>query len=121
MATDIPEWAIRRALIPFLEAHPTTNWTSERILAEMERPRGSYGFAALVLAYAKLIAEHEEAPVDPLLIEARKLVAARYTGHDKDLFAEMTLSGEDDETDAVQNALAALRRGVELGKSGEAS
>ena len=53
-------------------------------------------------------------PADPLLIEARKLVAARegnanYTGR--------VLDGDEDDSPAIKNCLIALRRGIELGKS----
>lgn len=112
VADDIPTWAIEKALKPFLDDTPTAQWTAEAVLAEMDRPRGAIGFAALVLAYARLIAEHEEPPVDPLLVEARQIAAD--TG--------MTLWRRDEivagraDLGIVQPILTALRRGIERGK-----
>jgi hypothetical protein len=51
-------------------------------------------------------------PVDRLLIEARKLVAEREANGAG--YAATVLSGADDNSQAVQNALTALRRGMEL-------
>lgn len=54
------------------------------------------------------------APVDPDLIEARKLVAERYNLSTSSEAVEATLAGEDDDTRAVKNCLRAIKRGREL-------
>ena len=53
-------------------------------------------------------------PVDPLLIEARKLVAAREGNAN---YTDRVLDGDEDGSPAIKNCLIALRRGIELGKS----
>jgi hypothetical protein len=56
-----------------------------------------------------------EKPSDPLLMEARKLVARRYEADQMDAIIA-TLAGDDDGEASIQNCLIALRRGVEIGK-----
>lgn len=60
-------------------------------------------------------------PVDPDLIEARKLVADRYNPDTCSDAIIATLQGEDDETVAVQNCLKAIKRGRELERAKNAS
>jgi len=52
---------------------------------------------------------------DPDLIEARALVAGRYP--EGSISAGRTVRGDDDDSQAVQNALKAIRRGRELERS----
>lgn len=99
---NVPEWAVKRAFDLSNEAG--ANWSSVDRMLE-----GCTGYA-----FACYIAEHEDEPVDPLLLEARKLVADRYNPEYGMESIEATLRGEDDETEAVRNALKALRRGIEL-------
>jgi hypothetical protein len=64
------------------------------------------------VAFARYIASKEEPPVDPLLIEARKIAASQW----EDRTATRFIAGDYDETDGVKAILAALRRGMELAK-----
>ncbi|MDE2107438.1 MAG: hypothetical protein KGL39_60135 [Patescibacteria group bacterium] len=103
MGGEIPQWAVERAFN--LANKAGANWTTFGKMLE-----GRTGEA-----FARYIAEHEEPPVDPLLIEARKIV--EFTVHwspqtDRDL-----QSGKNDQTSEVKIALAALKRGIEIGKS----
>lgn len=67
-----------------------------------------------VRAGAIIIAEHEEAPVDPLLIEAIELVCAEsITRTDNQIAA---IRNRQAGNDKVELALTALRRGMELAK-----
>lgn len=102
MADDIPQWAIERA---------------KALQAASKRP----GLTPVMHTFARYIAEHEEPPVDPLLIEAREIVAAWLEAHpDKQARGkwtpEMTRSGKLDDDASVVQALTALKRGIEIGK-----
>lgn len=82
----------------------------------------AYGLARCVSAYeafARYIAEHETAPVDPLLIEAREIVAKWCVSAGIPHNALAVRAGDDGFCCEVQAALAALERGVEIGR-GEA-
>jgi hypothetical protein len=102
MAEEIPQWAEDRALE----------------LARLDgagRGQGRYDghyYADMHKAFARYIAEHEEPPVDPLLIEARKLASEL----SKDAGSFDFISGRFDDWYAVRAALAALRRGMELAR-----
>lgn len=75
----------------------------------------------LIDAFARYIAEHEEAPVDPCVVEGRKLVAE--TQHDWPEIpwhvgeAAETIAGNRDYTLVVQAAIEGVRRGIEIGKA----
>ena len=91
---DIPVWVIERvcdlATIVLRERYPTGRTLPGSLDVRNE----------VATAFARYIAEHEEPPVDPLLIEAEQIV-------DK---YDYTFNG-------LRNAVAeALRRGIELGK-----
>jgi hypothetical protein len=105
--SEIPTWAIEKALKPFLDHTPTAPWTAEAVLAEMDRPHGAKGFAAMVLAYAKLIAEHEEPPVDPFELELERVA---------DETVDLWCASGGGQYVCKMFALAALRRGIEIGK-----
>lgn len=101
--SEIPQWAINEALkrcgvdpteIPFADWRDRT-------------------YAKAVELFAAHIAEHEEPPVDPLLIEARKLVAA---SHRAPHLVEAALNGTGDGWESTALVLSALRRGIEIGK-----
>ena len=94
--TDIPEWALHRVT----ELH-TKNATE-----------------ALWDVFARYIAEHEEPPVDPLLIEAREICAAQSEEEGGNVsWAREVRCGELDDCDEVICTLRGLKRGIELGKS----
>lgn len=103
---DIPEWAVDRALERF--PRPTyyagTSW-KPAVLEGRNIP-----FANAVRFLAEQIARHEEPPVDPLLIEARKICTAESCGTDY-------TTGELDDWFQMRCAYAALKRGMELAQT----
>lgn len=107
---DIPEWALRE----FCKRANLDYGAVMNGAVVMVATRSA------VRVGAALIAQHEEPPVDPLLPEARKIVADRYTAQGWDNSAELVLSGKFDGHCDVTTALAALKRGVELAKAGVA-
>jgi len=109
--SDIPEWAVKRA----------TDLTNEAMRDGSWLPIGGHASAA----FARYIAEHEEPPVDPLLIEAREIVKAHHSFMPKHWVGFQVIDGAngglgDDQTAPVANAvsiaLAALKRGMELAR-----
>lgn len=105
--SDIPEWAVKRANDLTSEAMKDGSWL----------PIGGHASAA----FARYIAEHEEPPVDPLLIEARELAAQeRERSFRGERTPEEYRSGAADGTPVMRLALAALKRGMELAPRGKA-
>lgn len=98
-----PEWAFARA-----------NELAVKYGMEDEKGRvfdGPYT-RPLQVAFARYIAEHEEPPFDPLLIEAREIAATH-----RSAWADEFRSGKYDETSTeIPVALTALRRGIELAR-----
>ena len=104
MADDIPQWAKDRA-VELSRSEWSYPGTRGIIRAEVfSNP--SY---PACIAFARYIAEHEEPPVDPLLIEAREIAAGF-----KHYEPEDVLAGQLDHSVALQMTLAALKRGMEL-------
>lgn len=66
---------------------------------------------------AGLIAEHEQPPVDPLLLEAREIAAQHCATINFPNMARILRDGKLDGNERVQIALMALHRGLELAKS----
>ncbi len=97
---DIPQWAIERA----------------KALRDEGFSRGDKN---ITLTFASYIAENERPPLDPLLIEARVVVAEHYQSQDCPAYARDCLNGTTDNGDLVPIALAALRRGIELSSKGD--
>lgn len=101
----VPEWAKARVveLINATSSQPNVraievDWTDR--------------YLSVPLAFARYIAEHEEPPVDLLLIEAREIASTI-----RPAFADDFRSGAVDATSTeVPVALAALRRGMELAR-----
>lgn len=92
----VPEWAIARAL--------------------EELGVGGQPVCHVVHGFARYIAEHEEPPVDPMLVEARKVAARAYQNcRDHDM-AKLALNGDLDGKYEVVCALEGLRRGIELAR-----
>lgn len=106
MSNDIPEWALR-------EFCDRAGLDYRLVFSNM----GDVPLRAAAKAGGKLIAEHEEPPVDPLLIEAREIAATHAEKQDykKDFIANIR-SGNWDNDDEVQVPLAALKRGIKIGK-----
>jgi hypothetical protein len=106
--SDIPEWAVKRA----------TDLTSEAMKDGSWLPIGGHASAA----FARYIAEHEEPPVDPLLIEAREIASQVRRGVATDsqsmngTVSANIRDGKFDDHQLVKSAYRALRRGMELGR-----
>ncbi len=95
MSDTIPDWAIERA----------------KDLRDAGFQRGDKNYTH---TFARYIAEHEEPPVDPLLIEAREIAARRAQAVGEEAWSRRYLAGEYDGAVGVQCALRGLKRGVEL-------
>lgn len=91
--TDIPQWALDRVY-------------------ELT------GFGSSWKAFARYIAQHEQPPVDPLLLEAREIAAEVYERQSLPEFAGRLRDGFNDDDEATLSALAGLRRGIEIGREG---
>ena len=91
MTTEIPTWAAQRA-------------------CDLAQQEGNLNYLA---AFARYIAEHEQEPVDPLHKEAIELVIAEEVDRTGNQI-EAIRSGMAGQT-KVALALAALRRGIEIG------
>lgn len=92
--TDIPQWA----------------WEMARRLRDEEQER-TPSLCPMDRAFAAYILAHEEPPVDPLLIEARKLASV---DGDHPLWIERLNSGQADDDYRVVTALKGIRRGIEI-------
>ena len=103
MADLPPDWAIERAL----SLAPTG--------AELEDVKRHWPGHTAHIAFARYIAVHEQPPIDPLLIEAREIVARGYEPYLMPC-AESARAGSQDDQLPVKCALVALRRGIELAK-----
>lgn len=103
MADEIPQWAKERAMKLCLDLDPDN---CARTVEAWEQ-NGATSFPA----FARYIMEHEEPPEDPLLIEARDFAHGR---------GWQTVDHNGGDAPMVRFALAALKRGIELGKAGEA-
>lgn len=102
--TRPPQWAIDKA---------------DRLLGETDPRAFGDGYrhplaAWVATTFARYIAEHEQPPVDPLLVEAREIVAsdAERRGYSA-MSAKAIREGTYCE-DEVSMALTGLRRGIEI-------
>lgn len=113
MTDEIPQWALKLAVkkcgLAWVEEHAPD-------LAKM----GVGKWETPIECFARYIAQHEEPPVDPLLIEARELAAKHYEQVGSYILADATRSGERDSLGLIKVIAEALRRGIELGKAGAA-
>ena len=101
--TDIPQWVWGEIDRRVGEPTPTTN-----------REWAMYSARLRCLA-AELIAEHEQPPVDPLLIEARELAASERARAAIGQFTESEYrTGLADDTPIINLTLTALKRGIEI-------
>jgi len=101
--TTPPEWAIEEAC-----RRSNLSYISYK----------SYPGAALN-AFARYIAQHEPAPVDPLREEAREIVARWYGDEGHPVMARYTRDGDHDNSGLVLCTLSGLRRGKELAEKKE--
>ena len=105
MAETIPEWAAVRACELLNGPQEIAAW------APSERRLGG-----VVATFARYIAQHEQPPVDPDLIEAREIVKATLVpeSHARCDCREKIDAGEWDRGHKVRATLAAIKRGREL-------
>lgn len=102
---DIPLWARKRAA----DLSTEYEWPVSASFGT-EDVKGSRHLQA----FAAYIAAHEDPPVDPLLIEARRIIAADYSQREYEGPSERCLDGSCDESFVMRTTLAALRRGMAL-------
>lgn len=68
------------------------------------------------ITFAQYIERHEDVPVDPMVIEAREIVA-KAVEPDSGSAASEFRAGRRDHTPAFNATLTALRRGIEIGRT----
>ncbi|MXO67759.1 hypothetical protein GRI72_02790 [Altererythrobacter marinus] len=115
MANEIEQWAAERVCQIVNEDGST--YKPECFLEE-----GALLSYSIGKAFARYIMEHEEPPVDPLLLEAREICARAFEQDDSfsaKQFAQSVRNGDVDDVGAMKATRDALRRGFELGKAGE--
>lgn len=99
-----PDWAIKRVSV-------LANIALVPVMLVKANP-DSY---KMLLAFARYIASKEEAPVDLLVLEARRIAAEHTYRPETESFQDV-LEGRQDHTLCVKTARAALKRGMELAK-----
>lgn len=103
--SDIPEWAVKRANL-----ETAAEYTRHTSITQSE---------GHLLAFARYIASKEEAPVDPLLIEAREICALQWDARKGAIETEVAndfRNGFHDDESEVFHVLLGLKRGMELAK-----
>lgn len=115
MSDNIPQWAIKEAVLR-LDAEHLAQFVDDRH-PHMASPDPAKYFPQ-VRVIARLIAAHEEPPVDPLLIEAREICAAVQEKRGFPIYASQFRDGGFDACHGpmMATAMAALRRGIELAR-----
>lgn len=108
-----PDWAIERAHTRIM----AYDHDSDRGVCSLSEAKERVRHLPGVRAFAEYIAEHEEAPTDPLLIEAREIVAKGWGEGAGAVLADECRQGHQDNDSEVRMALAGLRRGIEIGKA----
>jgi len=91
---DVPEWAIEKAVSLANKAYGCSFWSKRDIPCNIA-----------LTAFARYIAENEEAPVDPIMKEAQALY-------------DFWLTDQESGSETVDVIFVALKRGIELAKSG---
>lgn len=111
MSDKLPDWAIERALTRF----PRPSFVDGKPWTILHIRRFDADYTQAVRFLAEQIYEHEEPPVDPLLIEARALAFAQAEIAKHPRSPEIMEGGLDHTPQfGVPLALAALKRGVEI-------
>lgn len=110
---EIPDWAIERAIPrpPNADYSGSKPWPVGDVRSDAKE---KVPYACALMQLASYIAKYEQPPVDPMVLEARRIVecSVRWSPQtDRDL-----ASGKNDDTPEIKIALAALRRGIEIGK-----
>jgi len=103
MTKEIPKWAKQRAC-------DLVNACRGVHSSKYYPPMANTSTFPTLHVLARYIAEHEEPPVDPLLVEAREL-CAQFSHYKKGY-----ISGACDAHIEVRIALAAIKRGIEMGE-----
>ncbi len=115
MGEEIPVWALEAAISRVAgQWSGGTPWTAEEAATLDE------GWARMTRLAAKLIAEHEQPPVDWLL-EAARRIAYNELRHmfgpgGRSGVADTILAGGWDDHQLVATALQGIKRGMELAK-----
>lgn len=104
MMSDIPEWAWKRAATL---AYDDCGEASVSVIRDTSIGR----------AFAAYIMGHEQPLVDPLLLEARRIVEEKYRSRGCPSTADSVIGGRYDDDVSVKVALTALRRGIELSRA----
>ena len=104
-----PDWAIERALV--LCGSSYEDAAECRAYASMGNT-----VSKTFMSFARYIEEHEEAPVDPLLIEAREICAVDAERNRLGI-AEQYRAGTMDNVPLMELTIQGLRRGIEIGKA----
>ncbi len=111
MSPSVPRWAIDRAAALTAEASDGDTFNADYIYHNI----GSGAFP-IFTAFAAYIAAHEEPPIDPLLIEARRIVSCAKSGRYSPSEEKAIDEGRYDNQEPIQVALTCLKRGMELAK-----
>lgn len=105
-----PEWAIERAHAALMKYEDD----ALQSIVSLREAKQSIRVYPGIRVLAEYIAEHEEAPVDPLLIEARRLVSETVRKGASQEYFFYLFDGHYDDSEEVQSFLTALKRGIEL-------
>lgn len=113
--TPPPEWAKKRAIE--LAGYTYFDAPDCHALGIIGQTSLQKGFDA----FARYIAAHEEPPVDPAVVAARKLVVDTQHNYPDSPWhqneATETLAGRRDNTLVVMAAIEGVRRGIEIGSA----
>lgn len=108
-----PDWAIEEAI---KRANHLGIWDVKFLKDRCKTNPAEVGPEMTILA-ARLIAQHEEPPVDPLVQIVRDIVADSWDaigGHDD--YAAFWREGAYDSDNQFSITMTALKRGIEIGK-----
>lgn len=101
------DWAIEKALKPWKESNTANSWwTLDRIKSKAVEKSG---WVLTILAFARLIEQHEEPPVDPVLKRAREISGQVMREAGVFTLAEKLFAGESDGTAILTATLKALK------------
>jgi hypothetical protein len=109
--SEIPQWAVEKAV----EASGF-NYIDAAADENRYRTMGIIGDIAVrrsLDAFARYISEHEEGPVDPLLVEAREIAIEFYKDSNPALISSIR-DGSEDQWLAIRMTHEGLKRGKEL-------
>lgn len=99
-------------------------WAIKRVLdlcglnPQERHAREAANDSPIIKAFARYIEDHEAPPPDPLLDEAREVIARCQEAMGMTNAAKAARLGKCDTQMSMRITLAALRRGIELGRQG---